>query len=368
VSPRNKFLIVLGVIFVAALIFYFLTTSHSSDLVLVGTVDANQVIVSSKIPGRIEKLPVDEGTQVHAGDPIAEIDSGELSAEQQAARANIAALRARIGEAQANEAVASGSTSSDVLTARARLQSAQADLLQAQADLERTQSDTDRTTSLAKEGVASQQQADQATATLKAAQARVQSLQKQVAAADSQVRAAIAQTHQAHAAQSNVAATRSQLAQAQAQLAEAETRLGYTRIVAPVDGTVSVRAARQGEVVNAGQPIVTIMDLSNTWVRASIPETQADSIRIGDVLKVRLPSGRVIPGKLIFKGVEGSFATQRDVSRLKRDINTVGLKLQVDNPNAMIVPGMTAEVLVPVGAKAAQSAASGASAPAGDPR
>jgi HlyD family secretion protein len=364
-SPLKKFLIVLGVIFVISLAFYFFTTARSTDLVLVGTVDANQVIVSSKIPGRIEKLAVDEGTQVHPGDLIAEIDSGELTAEQQAARANISALRARIGEAQANEAVASGSTSSEVLTAQARLQSAQADLLQAQADLERTQSDTARAVSLAKEGVASQQQADQAVAALKASQARVQSLQKQVAAAESQVRAAVAQTHQAHAASSNVAATRSQLAQAEAQLEEAQTRLGYTRIVAPVAGTVSVRAARQGEVVNAGQPIVTIMDLTNTWVRASIPETQAVSLGIGDTLKVRLPDGSVVPGRLIFKAVEGSFATQRDVSRLKRDINTVGLKVQVENPRADLVPGMTAEVLVPASAKPAQNTAN---APSGDPK
>jgi HlyD family secretion protein len=347
VSPRNKFLIILGIIFAGSLAFYFFTSRKSNDLVLVGTVDANQVIVSSKIAGRIEKLAVDEGSQVKEGDLIAEIDSGELTAEQQAAKANIDVLQARIREAQANERLASGSTSSDVLAAQAKLQSAQADLMQAQADLERTQSDTDRAVSLAKQGVASQQSADQAVALLKAAQARVQSLQKQVAAADAQVRAAIAQTNQAHAAVSNVAATRQQLAQAQAQLAQAETRLGYTRIVAPVAGTVSVRAARQGEVVNPGQAIVTIMDLSDTWVRASIPETQADSIRIGDTLNVRLPSGRIIPGKLIFKGVEGSFATQRDVGRLKRDINTVSLKLSVANPNAMIVPGMTAEVLIP---------------------
>ena len=345
-SARNRFLVVLGIIFAAALIFYFATSSRSADTVLVGTVDANQVMVSSKIGGRIEKLTVDEGTQVHQGDLIAEIDSGELSAQAQAAKATIESLRARIGEAQANQKLAAGSTSSDVLTAQARLQSAKADLVQAQADLERTELDTQRTVSLAQQGVASRQQADQAAALLKAAQARVQSLQQQVTAAESQLRAAQAQTNQAHAATSNVEATRAQLAQAQAQLTEAETRLGYTRVVAPVNGTVSVRAAREGEVVNPGQPIVTIMDLSDTWIRAAIPETQADSVRLGDVLKVRLPSGRVIPGKVIFKGVEGAFATQRDVSRRKRDIETVGLKLSVENPNAMIVPGMTAEVLI----------------------
>ena len=70
-SPRNKFLVILAVLFVGALAFYYFTSNHSTDLVLVGTVDANQVMVSSKIPGRIEKLAVDEGSQVHAGDLIA---------------------------------------------------------------------------------------------------------------------------------------------------------------------------------------------------------------------------------------------------------------------------------------------------------
>ncbi len=67
------------------------------------------------------------------------------------------------------------------------------------------------------------------------------------------------------------------MANAKAQLAEADTRLGYTKIYAPVSGTVSVRATRQGEVVNPGTPIVTIIDFGDTWVRAEAPETEAAS-------------------------------------------------------------------------------------------
>jgi HlyD family secretion protein len=107
-----------------------------------------------------------------------------------------------------------------------------------------------------------------------------------------------------------------------------------------------VRAARQGEVVNIGAPIVTIVDLNDSWVRAAIPETYADHIGYGDVLKVRLPGGTVTTGKVFFKGVEGDFATQRDVSRMKRDIKTIVLKVRLDNPKGAYVPGMTAEVLV----------------------
>ena len=66
-------------------------------------------------------------------------------------------------------------------------------------------------------------------------------------------------------------------------------------------GTVSVRAAREGEVLNAGQPIVTIVDLSDTWVRAAIPETESDHIGLGDTLRIRLPGGTVTSGKVFFK-------------------------------------------------------------------
>jgi HlyD family secretion protein len=110
---------------------------------------------------------------------------------------------------------------------------------------------------------------------------------------------------------------------------------------------VTVRAAREGEVVNLGQPVVIITDLSDTWVRAAVPETQATHIAIGDALQVRLPSGETVPGKVTFKAPEADFATQRDVSRRKRDIKAIVLKVAIDNRNKTLVPGMTAEVLIP---------------------
>jgi multidrug resistance efflux pump len=134
---------------------------------------------------------------------------------------------------------------------------------------------------------------------------------------------------------------------ANAKLAEAEVRIGYTRIVAPVDGTVSVRAAREGEVVSVGTPIVTIVDLTQTWVYAAIPETQAQAVKLGDTLDVRMPGGEHVTGKVIAKAAEADFATQRDYSRTKRDIRTVRLKLLINNPRETYVPGMTAEVLLP---------------------
>ena len=345
-NARNKFFIILGVIFAIALGYYLFSTPRGSDLDLIGVVDANQVIVSPQVAGRISKLLVDEGTAVKQGDLIAVLDPSELEAQARAAAAMIDSLRSQVSATEATSVATQGSTTSSVANAQARLESARAQLVEAEATLQRVESDSRRIVELAKEGVASDQERVQAEANLKAQQAGVTSWQQQVTAAQADLNSAIANTHQAHAAQSTVTSTRAQLANAEAQLKEAEVRLGYTKIYAPVTGTVSVRAAREGEFLTSGQPIVTVVDFGDTWVRAAIPETQTDHIGLGDTLRIRLPGGTQTSGKVYFKSAEADFATQRDVSRRKRDIKTVVLKVRLDNPKGAYVPGMTADVLI----------------------
>ncbi|MFZ0307535.1 MAG: efflux RND transporter periplasmic adaptor subunit [Candidatus Sulfotelmatobacter sp.] len=345
-SARNKFFILIGIIFVMAAIYYGFSTDHSKDLVLIGTVDSNQVIVSAQVEGRIQKLLVDEGTPVKVGDLIAVLDPSELQTQEAAAAANIASVQHKVSEMEHTERSTAGSTSSDVANAQAKLSSAKAQLLQAKATLDRTASDSRRMIELAKAGVQSDQDRVQAETNLQAAEAAVQAQQDLVKAAEADLTSAVARTQQANAAKSTVQSTEADLKNAIAQKNQAAVRLGYTNVYAPVSGTVSVRAARQGEVVNIGAPIVTIVDLTDTWARAAIPETYADHIGYGDVLRVRMPGGTITSGKVFFKGVEGDFATQRDVSRRKRDIKTIVLKVRLDNPKGAFVPGMTAEVLV----------------------
>ncbi len=343
----NKFFIFILVLIAIATGYYFYSTDRTSDTVLIGIVDANQVIVSSKVAGRVEKLYVDEGSKVKAGDLVAEIDSADLQAQKDAAAATINAYNSQVASMRATEAQTLGETNSGVVNAQARLASTKATLAQAKADLVRIQSDSQRMIELAKAGVESDQDRVRAEAQLDAQQAVVDSAQKNVLAAQADLDTANAKLHQQRAAASNVAMNEAQVANARAQYAEADTRLGYTKIYAPVSGTVSVRATRQGEVVSIGEPIVTIIDFNDTWVRAEAPETEARFVADGDKLKVRLPAGKPIEGTVIFKAVESDFATQRDVSRRKRDIKTIGLKLKVDNPDGALVPGMTAEVLLP---------------------
>lgn len=345
-SARNRFFMLLSAIFVIAAVYYFFSADHSKDLVLIGVVDANQIIVSAQVEGRIQKLLVDEGTPVKIGDLIAVLDPSELQTQEAAASANIASLQNKVSQMEHTEKSTTGSTSSDVENARAKLASAKAQLLQAKATLDRTESDSRRMIELAKAGVQSEQDRVQAETNLQAAQATVQAQQELVNAAQADLQSSIARTQQANAAKSTVESTEADLKNAIAQKDQAAVRLGYTNVYAPVNGTVSVRAARQGEVVNIGAPIVTIVDLTDTWARAAIPETFADHIGYGDVLRIRMPGGTIVNGKVFFKSVEGDFATQRDVSRRKRDIRTIVLKVRLDNPKGDYVPGMTAEVLV----------------------
>ena len=173
-SARNRFFILLSIIFVIAATYYFFSADHSKDLVLIGTVDSNQVIVSAQVEGRIQKLLVDEGTPVKAGDLIAMLDPSELQTQEAAAAATISSLQNRVSEMQHTEQSTSGSTSSDVANAQAKLSSAKAQLLQAKATLDRTESDSRRAVELAKAGVASDQERVQAETNLQAAQATVQ--------------------------------------------------------------------------------------------------------------------------------------------------------------------------------------------------
>jgi multidrug resistance efflux pump len=327
---------ILGLLTVGSAIFYFVTVRPTGDLQLIGTVDANEVVVSAKIPGRIQTLTVDEGQDVKAGQLIAIIESDDLQAARKAAEATASSQGFKLGETVESERQTVGEVSSAAVNAEAMVKAAKASLAQAEANLAHQQADTSRTVALAQQGIMSEQAKDDAATSLEAAKAAVDSARENVSAAEASLRQARAHELLATVAARTVDETRDQAANARALADQAKVEVGYSQVFAPVSGKVNVRAARQGEVVAAGAPIVTIMDL-----------TQADTVQLGDSLRVVMPSGATLQGKIIVKAAEADFATQRDVSSRKRDIKTIQLKLLIDNPGERFVPGMTAEVYIP---------------------
>jgi multidrug resistance efflux pump len=239
-------------------------------------------------------------------------------------------------------------TNDQIAQAESNLAATEAQMRAAAADLEVAGATFARTQDLAHQQIASAQDLDQARAAANAAQARLDALRKQVEAQRSAVALARANAEQVTVRRSQVHASQHAQAAAAAQQTKADVRLRYTELHAPIDGFVDVRAVRAGEYVNPGQPVLTLINPDDLWVRADIEETYIDRVRLGDTMTVRLPSGEERPGVITFRGVDAGYATQRDVSRTKRDIKTFEIRLRVDNRDRRLAVGMTAYVTVPV--------------------
>jgi len=348
----SRFFILVGMLFVISLIVYLVSTPHGNDILLTGIVTGNDVIISPQVAGRMIHLAVDEGSEVQKGDVIAELDPAELAAARDSAAANTRALEAKVNSAQGTRSWTDDQTSAAIRQAEATLTATRSQLDQAKANLWRDQQTYKRQQSLFDGGVASAQDRDLAYAAAQASDAAVKAFEEQVRAAEAQVAVTHANRKQLDVQQDDLLATRAQLLQARADKASTEVRLGYTKIYSPLDGIVSVRAARQGEVLQAGQPIVTVLDVDHLWVQADVEESYIDLLELNQRVKVRLPAGSILEGTVIFKGVENDFATQRDVSRTKRDIKTFSIKVLVPNQGRRLASGMTATVLLPPPASA----------------
>jgi HlyD family secretion protein len=342
---------VIGLVFAAllgggAVLYYFFSTSRPGGLLFEGIVDANQVVVSPKIQGLLERLTIDEGSSVKSGEVIANLDTAELSAEVEADRATVANLRAQLAQSESNYEVTMKQTTGDLDSSQARLDMAKAQLAQSEAQLKKTEDDYQRTKTLADQGVSARQDLDHITADLRMQQATVSAQREQVRSAEGDLVHAKAGEYQQRAAKSAIASTQSQLQNAEAELMAAQARLDNTRVIAPISGVVSVLVARQGEVVGPSSPVATIIDPRDTWVRVGIPETYADRIGIGEKLKIQFPAAQFVEGTVLSKKVESDFATQYDLSQMNREIRSVSIKISVPNPELTITPGMTAKVLL----------------------
>jgi HlyD family secretion protein len=343
----RRALTLLVIILLAAAVYAYATRTPAS-LTLTGIITTNDVIVSSQVAGQIERLLVKEGDEVEASQLAAVIAPEELAADTSYYQQNAAGLSSQVRESEAALRLEEQQTASQIKQAQATLAAAEAQLAAARADFENAQLTFTRTTRLAQQKIASSQEADAARTARDAAQGKVDSLAKQVDAQRSAVELARANAQQVAARRSAVEAGRHMQAAAAAQQQKAAVRLRYTEIHAPIAGIVDTRVARAGEYVTPGQPILTLINPDDLWVRVDVEETYIDHIRIGQTLAVRLPSGADRAGTVFYRGADAGFATQRDVSRSKRDIKTFEVRLRMDNADRRLAVGMTAYVTLPL--------------------
>jgi len=327
---------------------YAYTRMPAPALVLTGIVTTNDVIVSPQIGGQISQLLVTEGDTVAHDQLVAVIAPDELKADTAYFSQNVAGMSSQVRESEAALRFQQRQMGDQIAQAESTLASTESQVAAATADLENVRLIYQRTQDLSKQGVVSPQELDQARTGATSAQAKLDALKRQVEAQRAAVQLAHANAEQVQLRRSQVQTSEHMQAAANAQRTKADVRLRYTEIHAPIDGIVDVRAVRVGEIVNPGQPIVTLVNPDDLWVRADVEESYIDRVRLGDSLTVRLPSGVERQGTVFYRGADASFATQRDVSRTKRDIKTFEVRLRVDNKDRRLAVGMTAYVLLPV--------------------
>lgn len=344
---RKLLIIIVILVAIGSAAAYFATANRAHGLELTGIVSTDEVIVSSQIAGQLTKLYVKEGDHVTENELLAVIDPRTYQADHSYYSQSEQSYGAQVIEAQAALRYQVLQTHNQIRQAQAALAAAQAQQAQAAANLLNAKQNYDRTHKLFEQGVMPAQSNDQAETTLAANQAAWQASQKQVAAAAAALSLAESNQQQNAVRRSQLEANRRQQAAAAAQAQKAQVLLSETRIYAPLNGVVDVRAALEGEVVNPGQAIVTLINPDDLWVSANVPETYIDRIRLGDQLNVRFPSGMEKQGTVFFRGVDAAYATERDVSRTKRDIKTFEVRLHVDNKDRRIWPGLTAYVTLP---------------------
>jgi membrane fusion protein (multidrug efflux system) len=298
--------------------------------------------VLARAGGFVNDVRVSDNQPVHAGDTLVVLDDRDLRAKLAQSEAELSALLATVGTGGRI-----GQAEAQVGAARASAAAVTAQIAQARAGADKAHADLARIEALASRNIVSQQQLDATRAAAQAADAQLVAAQRQAAAAQEQVTAAQAGLQGADARVAAARAARDQVA----------LQLSYTRVVAPSDGVIARRGVEAGQLVQPGQPLMTVVPLRDVWVVANLNETAIANVQPGDPVEFTVDA---YPGRRFHGKVESlSPATGARFSLLPPDnatgnftkvVQRIPVKIHVDEsrPDAAhpLRPGMSAEVVV----------------------
>ena len=316
-------LILLVAAIVAGVYFYprlMKKPAPANQLTLSGNIEAHESLVSFKVPGRIVELPVEEGQQVERGALLARLEDAD---SRQKVRIDEASVRVRESDLALTLAG----------TREQEVKASQQTMKDAQADLDQKKLDNDRAQRLFSKDEISAQDRDLAATAVKRAEAVFKAAQQRTNEAVEGSR------------KEDIAIARANLNQASANLGLSQVNLTYAILHAPSSGVITVRQAELGEVVAPGSPVVTLADLEHIWLRAYIAETDLGSIHWGQEATVTTDTypGKQYHGRISFISSNAEF-TPKSVQTFKERVTLVyRIKIDIDNPNHELKPGMPAD-------------------------
>ena len=276
-----------------------------------GRIEATEIDIATKLPGRLAEVLAAEGDFVQAGTALARMDVAALQAQRSEAVAR---------HAQAQHGVATAHA--QVALRESDLRATQAQVALRESELDAAQRRLARSTELARDGASSQQELDDDRARQRSAQAGVTASKAQVDAA----RAAI------QAARTQVTGAQAQVAAAQASIERIDADLHDATLIAPRDGRVQFRIAQEGEVLGAGGRVLNLVDLSDVYMTFFLPETAAGRVAIGSEARIILDAAPhiVIPATISFVSATAQFTPKTVETASERQKLMFRVRAQID--------------------------------------
>ena len=333
--PQKKWIIrggiVIAVILVGFVLWTILKPSELPDGIVSGNgrIEAIEIDVSAKAPGRIRDIVANEGDFVKAGQVVAHMDVDVLSAQRSEAQAQLAQAINSIQIAQ-----------SQVLQRQSERAAALAGVRQREAELNAARKRLGRSETLAREGATAVQERDDYQAQVEGAAAAVEAARAQLAAVDAAIGTARSQVI---GAQSNVDAAKATIERINADIRDSDLR-------APAAGRVQYRVAQPGEVVAGGGRVLNLVNLGDVYMTFFLPETVAGRVALGTDVRIVLDAAPelVIPAKVSFvadvaqftpKTVETASERQKLMFRVKARIDPALLQKHITQVKTGL-PGM----------------------------
>jgi HlyD family secretion protein len=290
----------------------WLTGSDAAAAIVVsGNIEAHQAVLGFKtVQSRIVELPFNEGQWVKAGTLIAKVDDSDYRQQVTISEAALEVQKRQLAAAEQNLAAAKRTLESDA------------------ADLELAQLQFTRADDLMKKGAGTIEARDQTSAVLKKANAAIERDRSLQLVAERQVNLAEANIRNADES-----------------LKLAKIVLGYTTLVAPFDGVITVRQAELGEIMVPGTPVITLADLDHVWLRAYINETDIGKIRLDQSAVVTTDTypGKRYQGRVSFISSAAEFTPKSVETHAERVTLVYRIKIDIENPTHELVPGMPAD-------------------------
>lgn len=317
--------------------------------------------LSTKVSGLVREVRVNDYQAVRKGDVLAQLDDDDYKAQMAQAAAGVEAAKAALENNRRQRDLQDSRIEralAGIDQANAQITAAQAGKEAAQADVTRTRAERARQEALLKTNATTQQKVESAVADEQRLAAQSSSRDADLAQARTFLRSnelgAEAERRTKSVLQSQEMQLIADLHAKEAGLAVAQVNLGYTRIVAPADGTVGERLVRPGQLVAPGTQVMTFVE-SVRWVQANFRETQLTNIKVGDPAEIRIDvyPGQVIKGRVLeIAPASGSqFALlppDNATGNFTKVVQRVPVKIALDDSalTSHLRPGLSAVVTV----------------------